>query len=36
MVDLDQIIKEIRENKYNNDLADIYMRELLDKDKEYD
>jgi len=36
MVDLDQIIKEIKENKYNNDLADIYMRELLDKDKEYD
>jgi len=36
MVDLDQIIKEIRENKYKNDLADIYIRELLDKDKEYD
>ena len=36
MVDLAQIIKEIRENKYNNDLADIYIRELLDKDKEYD
>ena len=36
MKDLDQIIKEIRENTYNNDLADIYIRELLDKDKKYD
>ena len=36
MEDLDQIIKEIRENTYNNDLADIYIRELLDKDKKYD
>ena len=36
MEDLDQIIKEIRENTYNNDLADIYIRELLDKDKQYD
>ena len=36
MADLDQIIKEIRGNTYNNDLADIYIRELLDKDKKYD
>ena len=36
MEDLDQIIKEIRENTYNNDLADIYIRERLDKDKKYD
>jgi len=36
MEDLDQIIKEIRENTYNNDLTEIYIRELLDKDKEYD
>ena len=36
MEDLDQIIKEIRENIYNNELADTYIRELLDRDKEYD
>ena len=36
MEDLDQIIIENRENTYNNDLAEIYIRELLDKDKEYD
>ena len=33
---LDKLIKEIRENTYDNQLADIYLRELLDKDKEYD
>ena len=33
---LDKIIKEIRENIYNNELADIYVRELVDQDKEYD
>ena len=33
---LDEIIKEIRSNIYNNELADIYVRELLDQDKEYD
>ena len=36
MEDLDQIIKEIRRNTYDNELADIYIRELLDRDKEYD
>ena len=36
MEDLDQIIKEIRENTYDNELEDIYIRELLDRDKEYD
>ena len=36
MEDLDLIIKEIRENIYDNELADIYIRELLDRDKEYD
>ena len=36
MEDLDQIIKEIRKNTYNNELADIYVIELLDRDKEYD
>ena len=34
MEDLDQIIKTIRENIYDNELADIYIRELLDSDKE--
>ena len=32
----DKIIKEIRENTYNNELVDIYIRELLDMDKIYD
>jgi len=34
--DLDAIIEEIKENTYDNELADIYIRELLDKNKEYD
>ena len=33
---LDKIINQIRENIYDNELADIYIRELLDRDKEYD
>ena len=33
---LDEIIKEIRENIFDNELADIYIRELLDRDKKYD
>ena len=33
---LDKIIKEIREKTYDNELVDIYVRELLDRDKEYD
>ena len=36
MEDLDQIIKEIRENIYNNKLADIFMRELFVRGKEND
>jgi len=36
MEDLDQIVKEIKKNIYDNELADIYIRELLDRDKEYD
>ena len=36
MEDLAQIIKEIRRNTYDNELADIYIKELLDTDKEYD
>ena len=36
MENLDEIIKEIRINTYDNDLADTYIRELLDKDKKYD
>tara|TARA_B100002051_G_C16496408_1_gene515566 strand:+ start:396 stop:506 length:111 start_codon:yes stop_codon:yes gene_type:complete len=30
-----QIIKEIRENNYDNELAEVYIKELLDRDKEY-
>ena len=36
MEDLDRIIEEIRKNTYDNELADIYIKELLDRDKEYD
>ena len=33
---LDKIIKIIRENTYENELADIFIRELLNRDKKYD
>ena len=33
MKDLEQIIKEIRENKYDNKLADIYIKVLLEMHK---
>ena len=39
---LDEIIKEIRENGYNQELLNNYLtdkrfrRELVDRDKEYD
>tara|TARA_A100001388_G_C28582662_1_gene409633 strand:+ start:495 stop:605 length:111 start_codon:yes stop_codon:yes gene_type:complete len=36
MKDLDEIIILIRENTYDNELADTYIRELLDREKEYD
>jgi len=42
MENLDKIIKEIKENEYNQDLLDNFitdkrfMRELVDRDKEYD
>ena len=36
MENLDEIIKEIRKNTYDNELADIFIRELSDRDKEYD
>ena len=36
MEDLDRIIQEIRENSYDNELANIYIREPLDRGKEYD
>ena len=36
MENLDEIVKEIRENTYDNELTDIYIRELLDREKEYD
>ena len=42
MENLDKIIKEIRENEYNQELAENYItderfiRELVYRDKEYD
>jgi len=33
---LEEIIEKIKENTYDNELADIYIRELLDRNKEYD
>ena len=32
----DEIIKEIRESGYDQELVFNYIRELLDSDKEYD
>ena len=32
----DEIIKEIRENAYDQEHVHTYLRELLDTDKEYD
>ena len=34
MENLDEIIKEIRENTYDSELADISIRELLESDKQ--
>jgi hypothetical protein len=31
-----EIIKEIKKNIYDNELADIYIREILDQNKEYE
>ena len=36
MENLDEIIKEIRDNKYDNKIAEVYTRDLLDREKEYD
>ena len=32
----EEIIREIRESGYNQELVFTYIRELLDSDKEYD
>ena len=32
----DEMFKEIRESRYNQELVYTYIRELLDMDKEYD
>ena len=32
----DEIMKEIREREYDQELLFTYIRELLDSDKEYD
>ena len=36
MENLDEIIEEIKRNTYDNELADLYIRELLDQNKEYE
>ena len=36
MKNFEEILKEISENIYDNELAAIYIRELLDGEKEYD
>jgi len=36
MENWDEIIKDIRENGYDQELVEIYIRELLDAEKEYD
>ena len=33
---LEEIMKEIRESGYDQELVSTYIRELLDSDKEYD
>ena len=33
---LEEKIEIIRENTYDNELADIYIKELFDREKEYD
>ena len=36
MRNTEEIIKEIYLNAYDNELADISVREFLDREKEYD
>ena len=36
MENWDEIINDIRENGYDQELVEIYIRELLDAEKEYD
>ena len=36
MENLDEIIKEIRDNKYDNEIAEVYTRDLLVREKVYD
>ena len=33
---LDELIKKVNANSYNDEQADQYMRELLDQDKFYE
>ena len=33
---LENLIKDIKENTYDDELADTYIRDLLDREKEYD
>ena len=34
--ELKELEKFIRENAYNDELEDIYLREVLDRNKEYE
>ena len=34
--ELKELEKYIEENGYNNELKDIYLREVIDKNKEYE
>ena len=36
MENLDEIIEEIKRNTYDNEIADLYIRDLLDQNKEYE
>ena len=34
--ELKEFEKSVKENAYNDELKDIYLREVIDRDKEYE
>ncbi len=34
--DFKELVKFAKENGYNDELKDIYLREVIDRDKEYE
>jgi len=34
--ELKELVKFAKENGYNNELKDIYLREIIDRNKEYE